>query len=127
MSRVLPSSDLGPKSGTKLIHLTPARPFKDESIIQPFKGSLCHLKPPACHTRMVLVKRLYKGGHKGTTSKRPSRQDPGPLAQAVRGDRRDLPERTAVSNPAIPRKSHMSVAGSNCYPRLPVGSAILVR
>lgn len=32
-----------------------------------------------------------------------------------------------MSNPTIPRKSHMTGAVSDCYPRLPVGSAILVR
>lgn len=36
-----------------------------------------------------------------------------------------LPERAAVSNPAIPKKSHMSGAVSGCYTWLPVGSTIL--
>lgn len=39
--------------------------------------------------------------------------------------KKGLPEKAAVSNPAITKKDHMSGAISDCYARLPVGSTIL--
>lgn len=75
-------------------------------------------------SRKVSGRKQPESGPRGQEAKRPRGQDPSPPARVAGGGKGGLPERAAVSNPAITKKGLMSGAISDGYACPPAGSAI---
>ena len=85
---------------------------------------LAQLGPPWSEST-ALAKRLWKGECEKTSRKRAKRPAPKSFSRSARRWEGGLPERAAISHPAITKKNLMPGAISDRYTRPPAGKVIL--